>query len=118
MSVLSRRLWRGDSDEQLVIEPLRRRHLADVLAIEQVSYPKPWSRNVFQSEIELARSGERHYIVARAGGVVIGYAGLMFVVGDAHVTNIAVASERQRAGVGTRMLAGLGWEAVDRGCEA
>jgi ribosomal-protein-alanine N-acetyltransferase len=118
MSVLSRRLWRGDSDEQLVIEPLRRRHLADVLAIEQVSYPKPWSRNVFQSEIELARGCERHYIVARAGGVVIGYAGLMFVVGDAHVTNIAVASERQRAGVGTRLLAELGWEAVNRGCEA
>ena len=117
MSVLSRLLWR-DADDHLVIEPLRRRHLADVMEIEQVSYPKPWSRNVFQSELELARSGERYYVVARASGVVIGYAGLMFVVGDAHVTNIAVAADRQRSGVATRLLATLAWEAIDRGCEA
>jgi ribosomal-protein-alanine N-acetyltransferase len=118
MSVLSRLLWRGDADEHLVIEPMRRRHLADVLAIEQVSYPKPWSRNVFHSELELARGSERHYIVARTGAAVIGYAGLMFVVGDAHVTNIAVVADRQRSGVATRLLAALAWEAINRGCEA
>jgi ribosomal-protein-alanine N-acetyltransferase len=86
--------------------------------IERVSYPKPWSQNVFQSELELARSGDRHYVVARVGGVVVGYAGLMFVVGDAHVTNIAVAVDRQRSGVATRLLATLAWEAINRGCEA
>jgi ribosomal-protein-alanine N-acetyltransferase len=42
----------------------------------------------------------------------------MFVVGDAHVTNIAVAAERQRSGVATRLLAQLAWEAINRGCEA
>lgn len=118
MSVMSRLLSRGDSAERLVVEPLRRRHLADVLAIEQVSYPKPWSRAVFQSELELTRGSDRFYIVARAGAAVVGYAGLMFVVGDAHVTNIAVAADRQRTGVGTRMLAELAWEAINRGCEA
>jgi [ribosomal protein S18]-alanine N-acetyltransferase len=117
MSVLSRLLSRGDADH-VVIEPLRRRHLADVMAIEQVSYPKPWSRGVFQSELELARGGERHYLVARAGLVVVGYAGLMFVVGDAHVTNIAVTAHRQRTGLATRLLAELAWEAINRGCEA
>ena len=40
MSVLSRLLSRGDADEQLVIEPMRRRHLADILAIEQVVVPE------------------------------------------------------------------------------
>ena len=117
MSVLSRLLWR-EADDQLVIEPLRRRHLPDVMEIEQVSYPKPWSRNVFLSELELARGAERHYVVARIGTMVVGYAGLMFVVGDAHVTNIAVAADRQRSGIATRLLAGLSWEAIDRGCEA
>jgi ribosomal-protein-alanine N-acetyltransferase len=117
MSVLSRLLWR-EADEHLVIEPLRRRHLGDVMEIEQVSYPKPWSRNIFQSELELARNGERYYLAARSGNVVIGYAGLMFVVGDAHVTNIAVAADQQRSGVATRLLAALAWEAIHRGCEA
>jgi ribosomal-protein-alanine N-acetyltransferase len=117
MSVLSKLLWR-DADDHLAIEPLRRRHLDEVLRIEQVSYPKPWTRGVFQSELELARSGERHYLVARANGAVVGYAGLMFVVGDAHVTNIAVDPEHQRSGIGTRLLAELAWEAIARGCEA
>jgi ribosomal-protein-alanine N-acetyltransferase len=115
--VLSRLLWR-EADDQLMIEPLRRRHLPDVMEIEQVSYPKPWTRNVFLSELELARGSERHYIVARVGTMVVGYAGLMFVVGDAHVTNIAVAVDRQRSGIATRLLARLSWEAIDRGCEA
>ncbi len=117
MSVLSRLLWR-DAGEDLAIEPLRRRHLPDVMEIEQVSYPKPWSRGVFLSELDLARSDDRYYIAARAGSVIVGYAGLMFVVGDAHVTNIAVAADRQRCGVATRMLAVLAWEAIHRGCEA
>lgn len=117
MSALSRLLWR-DSGEHLVIEAMRRRHLADVLAIEQASYPKPWSRNVFLSEIEMARKGERHYLVARAGGTVVGYAGLMFVTDDAHVTNIAVGGDHQRCGVATRLLAELAWEARRRGSEA
>ncbi|HZX56886.1 MAG TPA: ribosomal protein S18-alanine N-acetyltransferase [Ilumatobacteraceae bacterium] len=118
MSVLSRFLGRGSADEQFVIEPLRRRHITEILAIEQASYPKPWTRNVFSSEIELARGRERYYIVALVGAEVAGYAGLMFVVGDAHVTNIAVAPDRQRRGIATRLLAELTWVAIDRGCEA
>jgi [ribosomal protein S18]-alanine N-acetyltransferase len=117
MSMLSR-LLRRDADGELTVEPLRRRHLAGVMAIESVSYPKPWTQNLFQSELELVRAGERHYIVARVNNEVVGYAGMMFVVGDAHVTNIAVAADRQRCGIATRLLATLSWDAIGRGCEA
>jgi [ribosomal protein S18]-alanine N-acetyltransferase len=117
VSVLSRLLWRDDA-HGLAIEPMRRRHLTDVMKIEEVSYPKPWTRNVFLSEMELARKGERHYLVAKAEGLLLGYAGLMFVTDDAHVTNIAVAADQQRRGVATRLLAELAWEAIHRGCDA
>jgi ribosomal-protein-alanine N-acetyltransferase len=117
MSVLSRLLWREDS-HGVSIEPMRRRHLPEVMKIESVSYPKPWSRNVFLSELELARKTERHYLVARSEGSVIGYAGLMFVIDDAHVTNIAVTADHHRRGVATRLLAELAWEAIHRGCDA
>jgi [ribosomal protein S18]-alanine N-acetyltransferase len=117
MSVLSRLLRRED-DDLLIIEPLRRRHLTGVMDIERLSYPKPWTQPVFESELELARRDDRHYLVARLGATVVGYAGLMFVVGDAHVTNIAVAADRQRSGIATRLMAELAWEAIHRGCEA
>ena len=117
MSVLARFLGRT-GDDGLAIEPLRRRHLADILPIEQASYPLPWTIGVFQSEIEMMRCGERHYLVARDGHDVVGYGGLLFAVGDAHVTNIAVAASRQRQGIATRLLAELAFAAIDHGCDA
>ena len=118
MSVLSRLLRRSEGDAGLVVEPLRRRDLPAIQSIEQVSYPKPWSTSVFVGEIEMARRGERHYLVAHLGNELVGYAGLMFVVGDAHVTNIACAPAHQRTGVATRLLAELAWTAIERECGA
>jgi len=117
VSVLARLLGRADGGG-LTIEPLRRRHLTAIMPIEDASYPKPWTIGVFNSEIEMMRRGERHYLVARDGAELVGYAGLMFVVDDAHVTNIAVAQQRQRQGIATRLLAELAWAAIDRGCAA
>ena len=119
MSVLSRLLRRADGGEgDLVIDPMRRRDIGHILPIENVSYPKPWTTGVFESEVELSRRGERHYLVARREGHLVGYAGLMFVVGDAHVTNIATAPRHHRTGVATRLLAELAWEAIARECQA
>ena len=58
---------------------------------------KPWSANVFHDELDQARDGRRHYLVARRGRTVVGYGGLMFVPrrpSEAHVTNIAVHPRR------------------------
>lgn len=117
MSVLARLLGRSD-DDGLTVEPLRRRYLAEILPIERVSYPRPWTQGVFESEIEMMRRGERCYLVARDGAAVVGYAGAMFVVDDAHITNIAVAPDRQRQGIATRLLAELTWAAIARDCHA
>jgi ribosomal-protein-alanine N-acetyltransferase len=120
MSMLSRLLRRdGDGAEgALVVEPMRRRDLGAIMPIERVSYPKPWSEQVFVNEIELSRRGERHYLVARRDGRLVGYAGSMFVVDDAHVTNICASPDARRGGIATRLLAELAWEAIDRGCAA
>lgn len=116
MSVLDRLLRRGAAD--VVVEPMRRRHLAAVMPIEDVSYPKPWGQTVFAGELEQARRGERTYLVARRHGRLLGYGGMMYAVDDAHVTNIAVNPDERRTGVGTRLLAELAWVAVERGCTA
>lgn len=119
MSMLSRLLRRsGDDGDGLVVEPMRKRHVDEVLPIERVSYPKPWTEATFSSELEMAKRGERTYLVARRGGALVGYAGLMYVVDDAHVTNIAVAPAQQRNGVATRLLAELAWTALGRRCQA
>lgn len=118
MSVLSRFLNRVPPARGLVIEPMRRRDLTAIQVIERQVYPQPWSVNVFANEIEMARQGHRYYICAHRAGQLVGYAGMMLVVDEAHITNIAADPNRQRQGIGRRMLADLAWEARRRHCTA
>jgi len=94
------------------IVAMRRRHLRSVLRIEAQVYPRPWSLALFMSELGLRSS--RCYVVARVGGSVVGYAGLMLTGDDAHVTTIAVDPDWQRHKIGTRLLAFLAHESVRR----
>jgi ribosomal-protein-alanine N-acetyltransferase len=133
MSVIERLLHRdpdGASDviADVLVEPMHRRDLRrGVMAIESVSYPKPWSRGVFESELAQVGTGARRYLVARRRDAhgrgrgrrpVVGYAGVWFNADEAHVTNVAVAPEQQRAGVATALLLSLADEVIGRDCTA
>lgn len=96
-----------------VITPMRRRHLRQVLRIDHAVYPRPWSLGLYLGE--LATTDGRSYLVARRGTAVVGYAGLMVIVGDAHVTTVAVAPAHQHQGAATRLLLVLLRDAVDLG---
>jgi [ribosomal protein S18]-alanine N-acetyltransferase len=93
--------------------PLRRRHLKSVLRIEGQVYPRPWSFSLYMSE--LAMRGSRHYVAARVGGRVVGYAGVMFSLDEAHVTTIAVDPAWHRHRIATRLLINLTRAALSHG---
>src|SRR5438874_792755 len=99
-------------DIEVHLVPMRRRHLRSVLRIEAQVYPRPWSLSLFMSE--LALRGSRAYYVARIGGTVVGYSGLMLTGEDAHVTTIAVDPAWHRHKIGTRMLLNLARQAQKR----
>ena len=96
----------------LEIVPMRRSHLKAVIGIERRIFPSPWSLGLYMSEI--TQPATRAYYVACVGPDVVGYAGMMVVVGEAHVTNIGVAPEWQRHGVARRLLLQLAREARRR----
>ncbi|MDP9224742.1 MAG: ribosomal protein S18-alanine N-acetyltransferase [Actinomycetota bacterium] len=112
MSAVSRAPEEGSVPE-LELTKMRRRHLRRVLAIEAQVYPRPWSASLFLSE--LAQRSTRSYLVAKNGGEVVGYAGMMFMGEEAHVTNIAVDPALQSRKVGTRLLLAITTEAIARG---
>jgi [ribosomal protein S18]-alanine N-acetyltransferase len=122
VSVLSRSVRGNAAVDELVIEPMRKRHLRQVMPIEQDAYPTSWSRSIFESELGHVGDGSRYYVVARLGRQVVGYAGLWIVTdpdGDqAHVTNIVVAAAHRREGVARRLMVHLADEAIARGCVA
>lgn len=101
--------------EQLRFSALGRRDVPKILEIEQAAFPEPWSAAIFASE--LALGDERSYQVARRGRAIVGYFGLMFVEGDAHVTTVAVAPELQGQGIGRALMVRIVRTAISRGAE-
>jgi ribosomal-protein-alanine N-acetyltransferase len=101
------------ADLEVVITTMRRRHLRGVLRIEHQVYPRPWSLGLYMSELALPST--RVYLVARVGTAVVGYAGLMAVAEDGHITTVAVDPGWHRRSIGTRLLLALLDHAVARG---
>jgi ribosomal-protein-alanine N-acetyltransferase len=84
---------------------LRRLELDDldaIEAIEQVSYPAPWSRAMFVGE--LSKTTARSLGAVDAGGALIGYLILSRYVDAWHVMNVAVAPAHRRQGVASALL--------------
>lgn len=98
------------------VEAMRRRHLRGVLRIEQLVNPRPWSLSLFMSELRYTDS--RVYLVARDGLEIVGYAGLMLIAGDGHITNVGVDPEHRRRAIATRMLLILARRALAEGAVA
>ncbi|MCI0634025.1 MAG: ribosomal protein S18-alanine N-acetyltransferase [Actinobacteria bacterium] len=95
---------------------MRRRHLRGVMAIERQVYPRPWSPNLFISE--MAESRNRCYLVARIDRQVVGYGGLICYGEEAHITNVAVDPDLQRRKIGMRVLNDLILAAIEMGADA
>jgi [ribosomal protein S18]-alanine N-acetyltransferase len=84
---------------------LRRLELGDLDAIERierVSYPTPWSRSMFATE--LAKPSSLSLGAVDDSDVLVGYLVLSRYVDAWHVMNVAVAPEWRRRGVATALL--------------
>ncbi len=98
------------------VVPMRRKHLKEVLAIEEQVYPSPWSLALFLSELSLPAS--RAYFVAKTPKGIAGYAGVVMAGDDGHVTTVAVAPWAQGRKVGTLLMLALVEEAIARGAHS
>ena len=103
----------SDESSSLAILPMRKKDIEGVLAIEKRVHPKPWSYNVFLSEV--SNTKERSYSILRLNGEIVGYSGVMYILEDAHVTNIAVSPEFQGRNYGSSLLFALIAEALKHG---
>jgi [ribosomal protein S18]-alanine N-acetyltransferase len=100
----------------VTIESMTMRHIDAALAIEQEASPHPWTRGIFIDE--LSHGDTRTYRIALCDGAVVGFAGVLNQVGEAHITNIAVTPECRRRGIAARLLLSVLRLAIERGALA
>lgn len=84
------------------IEPARLGDVTAVHRIEQASFPSPWRREFFESEVA---ASHRLNLVARRGDVIVGYLFAMWLFDEMHVNKIAVVEEERRQGIADALMA-------------
>lgn len=87
------------------VQPMIAVDLDEVLRIEQASFPKPWTRQMFESELKNPVSFS-YTLRVRPGGKeeLAAYIVFWVVHGEAHILNIAVNPAYRGRGAATRLL--------------
>ena len=89
----------------ILIREMEERDLDRIMEIEKDCFTNPWSRESFL--LEITENMLAKYIVAEIDGVVVGYGGIWMIIGEGHITNIAVESKYRKIGAGKKLVEGL-----------
>lgn len=95
------------------IERVCAAQLSQIAELEKLCFAEPWSAR----SLELLLSDSAVGFAAVRDGTVLGYGGMMTVVGEGQITNVAVDPSCRRMGIGEALLRALLAEAKRRGAE-
>lgn len=84
------------------ILPARLQDLDAIMEIERRSFKAPWTRQVFQEELQ--RDWAHLEVVRERGGEVLAFVNYWLVRDEVHVLNIASHPEARRQGHGDRLI--------------
>ena len=76
-----------------------------VHAIEQATFPLPWTLADFT--YEMTSNPVARYVVAEQEGVILGFVGAHIILDEGHITNVAVIKEARGHGLGRVLMDAL-----------
>ena len=80
------------------------RWLPAIAALERQCFSDPWSVEMLRPELP---DDSHDFLLAVEGDTLIGYVGLMTVLDEGYLSNIAVTPERRRQGIAETLLKAL-----------
>ena len=93
------------SEILIIVDPMRKSDLPAILAIEQESFPTPWTLGMFKRELESSHS---HCLCARVDkndqSIIAAYIIFWLVAGEAHLHNLAVDKRYRNKGLAFMLM--------------
>ncbi|MGE4353937.1 MAG: ribosomal protein S18-alanine N-acetyltransferase [Oscillospiraceae bacterium] len=87
----------------MMIRDVTEAEIPQIAAIERECFSLPWNEHML--EIQL---GENYiFIAAMDGSTVLGYVGLMYVLDEGYISNVAVLASCRKSGIADALLAEL-----------
>ena len=96
----------------MIIREMQLDDLEQVMVLEQDLFSVPWTENGFFSF--LIRE-DALFLVAEEDGEILGYCGVLMVLDEGDITNVAVDRKRQGKGIGKKLIRGLIKKTVQAG---
>ena len=96
------------------IRPIREADVKQIHEIEKACFAMPWSEESILHDVK-ENVVARWLVLDDGNGGVLAYAGMWFVLDEAHVTNIAVRPDRRGLGYGKAITKALVQLAADSG---
>ena len=92
------------------ILPIAREHLSDVAELERLCFAQPWSEDALGLLLTDAALG----LVVTQNGRAVAYVGMMSVLDEGQITNVAVHPDHRRRGLGAMLMTALDEAARER----
>ncbi len=92
-----------------------RRDISELLAIEEIQFPEPWTRGMLLDEV--TNTETRRYTVVVKDGKILGYLGVMFVMDELHINTIGVLPDFEGKGIGAALMDDAWRDAKERNIE-
>ena len=85
-------------------------HIRQIEEIERDCFSRPWTAEQLKSQMSDA---QHEFIAAVGDGRVLGYVGLMYVLDEGYISNVAVHPDARRQGIGDALIDVLAAKAAE-----
>lgn len=87
-----------------VIVDVTAEHIPQIEEIERECFSRPWTAEQLSGQM---RDAQHEFIAAVDDGRVLGYVGLMYVLDEGYISNVAVHPAARRQGIGDALIDAL-----------
>jgi len=97
--------YKEQTSVDIQITEMKDDDLDEIMVIEKVSFPTPWSKNMFRKELQLQIS--RNFVARAVGDEkknIVGYINFWIFADEVHLNNIAIRKDYRGKGVASMMI--------------